>query len=104
MTDHRAKQVAAQFRAVSHMATVLARVSDDMASLHDAGHADTLIDMHGERTAAEMEILGDILNGMDAVDSAEDAWLNPVFTEAHRLWPRGRKCAHCGQKTAGEEG
>jgi hypothetical protein len=34
-----------------------------------------------------METLGDILNGMNAVDEKEDAWLDPIFREAQRLWP-----------------
>lgn len=47
--------------------------------------------MSGARTACQMEILGDILNGMDAVDDAEDGWLSPVFEEAHRMFPVAAK-------------
>ena len=82
------KQVAAQCRVVAHLASVLAQVHSDLADIHEAGPsgADEVLDLRGRWTAERMEVLGDILNGMDAV-TTEDAWVNPIFKEAHRLWP-----------------
>lgn len=85
-------QVAQQCKAVAHMATALAQVHSDKAEIIAAGgtlyNDSTLLNMIGRNTARYMEKLGDILNGMDAVDEKEDAWLDPVFEEAHRLWPQ----------------
>ena len=89
--EERRIQVAKQCEAVAHLATTLAGVHKDYAMLFREGHATTLIDMVGERTAYLMETLGNILNGMDAVDEQEDAWLGPVFAEAHRLWPQPKE-------------
>lgn len=80
------KQVALQCRAVAWMASALAGVQEDKGALFEAGHLDELLHVVGEQTAEQMEILGDILNGMDAV-SDEDDWLTPVFEEAHRRFP-----------------
>lgn len=80
------KQVADQCRVVAHLATALARVHSDYAALIEAGSMSDLHDRIGRRSAALMERLGDILNGMDAT-SAEDEWTYPVFEEAQRLFP-----------------
>lgn len=88
MSDNeRREQVIRQCEAVAHMAKAVAGVYGDYVTMFRDGHAGTLIDLVGERTAHLMEALGDILNGMDAVDETEDAWLDPVFIEARRLWP-----------------
>lgn len=78
------EQVVAQCTAVAYLAESLARVHRDYARFiyHD------LIDQVGKRTAAFMETLGDMLNGMDALDPKEDGFLDPIFEEAHRLWPQ----------------
>jgi hypothetical protein len=83
------KQVAAQCRAVAHLARALAEVHEHKAQLYDLekiAHP-TLIDFVGRNTASYMETLGNILNGMDAV-TQEDEVLAPVFKEAQRLWPQ----------------
>lgn len=85
--DEKREQVAKQCEAVAHMATALARVRTDYAKLLRAGQMDNLIEMIGPATARQMETLGNILNGMDAVDPKEDAWLGPVFAGAQRFWP-----------------
>lgn len=64
------EQVAEQCRAVVHM-----------------GKMDQLLDIVGQRTAHVMNVLGDILNDMDAVDDDADGWMEPIFAEAQRLWP-----------------
>lgn len=87
MTEKR-EQVAKQCEAVAHMATALAKLNADYAELFRHGAMDSLTEIVGRRTAYLMETLGDILNGMDAVDPEQDAWLDPVFAEAQRLWPQ----------------
>lgn len=90
MASEKRDQVAAQCRAVAHMATALAHVHSYKAELFAGGYADSLIELVGNSTASFMETLGDMLNGMDAVDSSEDDWMIPIFEEAHRLWPQKR--------------
>lgn len=91
IVDKKRAQVAKQCEAVAYMATALASVNTDFAKMFRAGHMDDLIEQVGPRTAHLMEVLGDILNGMDAVDK-KDKWLDPVFEQAHRFWPtRERK-------------
>lgn len=88
--DPRRKQVADQCRAVAHLAKALAEVNEDWARMfadEDCSGPDALVETIGDRTARHMELLGNILNGMDAVDEA-DEWMDPVFQEAHRLWPQ----------------
>lgn len=80
------KQVVLQYRAVAHLANAIARVHTEIAATIKS--SPELLDLRGKRSAHLMEILGDILNGMDAVDPAEDAWMDPIFKEAHRLWPK----------------
>lgn len=88
MTDaEKQAQVSAQCRAVAHLARALAQVHEDKARLLDLPQAYPPVDFVGKSTARYMETLGDILNGMDAVDEKEDAWLDPIFREAQRLWP-----------------
>jgi hypothetical protein len=82
------EQVTAQYRVVAQLAQSLADVHSQLAPfVGSGGHEDALLEMRGERSAEIMELLGDILNGMDAVDGDEDEWMNPVFHEAQRLWP-----------------
>lgn len=87
------EQVAKQYKAVAHMARAIAAVHEDIGAIIADGtygrDRQGFLDMIGRDSAARMEALGDILNGMDAVDDAEDEWLSAVFGEAHRLWPTG---------------
>ncbi len=82
------KQVAAQCEVVAHLAKALAAVHEDYATLFSSGDRgpQQIAGMVGSRTAAFMETLGDMLNGMDACDE-EDEWTDPIFREAQRLWP-----------------
>jgi hypothetical protein len=86
MDDATLEQVSKQCRAVAALARNLAEVHEDYAGLFGPGSPSTIADMVGRRTAAFMETLGDMLNGMDAVDE-NHAWMTPVFAEAHRRWP-----------------
>lgn len=78
-------QVAAQAHVVAALARNLAGVHEAHAEILEAGPC-SLVTMWGVRSAALMEKLGDILNGMDAV-SEEDAWMQPVFQAAQTLFP-----------------
>ena len=87
MVDEKQKQVAEQCRAVAHMAGVIADVYSQKVVIYNEVPNVPTTDLVGERTADLMEMLGDVLNGMDAV-TEEDDWLMPIFAEAHRRWPR----------------
>jgi hypothetical protein len=86
MPNDKREQVALQCAAVAHLAQALAGVRSDYVALVRSGALDQLLDQLGAETAQQMEMLGDILNGMDAV-ADDDEWLTPVFAEAQRLWP-----------------
>lgn len=85
------EQLVAQYRVVAHLARQIALVHEQMAETY--AHPEVplepgFLDMLGSNTAGRMETLGDMLNGMDAVDDKEDAWVNPVFQVAHATWPQ----------------
>lgn len=82
-------QIAAQYRAVAYLARAIADVHDQLTPAIKRGSCDGIASIQGPRSAAIMEILGDILNGMDAVDE-EDAVLDHVFEKAHELYPNAR--------------
>ena len=90
MISEKREQVAKQLEAVAHLATVLAEVSSNLVKMYrDPARKgpDKLIEIVGDRTARQMEVLGDMLNGMDAT-TEEDEWLTPIYETAHRLWPQ----------------
>jgi hypothetical protein len=82
-------QIAAQCKAIKYMATALARVHADYQKIFELSPcpAAEIADSVGQRSAAYMERLGDMLNAMDACAEEEDDWLDPVFVEAQRRWP-----------------
>jgi hypothetical protein len=88
MSDRRRKQISDQCKAIAHMATVLAQVHSDYASIFETsdGGLEGCEDMVGRRTTFFMEQLGDMLNATDTVTD-EDEWINPILEEAQRLWP-----------------
>lgn len=101
MNDDLKKQVAQQCRVISHMATAIAQVHTDKAASIDLGYGGddaSFFDMVGRWTAERMEILGDILNGMDAV-TEDDDWTHPIFEEAHRRWPSATRSMPSPQGT-----
>lgn len=79
-------QVADQCRAVAHMADALSDIYTCNEKMIRAEMMDELISEIGFRSAALMEELGDILNGMDAV-TEEDDWVNPIFEKSKELYP-----------------
>lgn len=89
MSKDKHQQVADQCRVVAHLANALAQVHIDKGKMIEAGvySKHGLLDFIGKSTAHLMEVLGDILNGMDAVDESEDSWVDPIFEEAHRMFP-----------------
>lgn len=89
MTDEEVfEQVSEQCRAVAHMAECVAKVHRDLQTLFEGKHggADTLRLVTGKSTHIRMEILGDMLNGMDAV-LPEDEWIGPIFETARLRFP-----------------
>lgn len=47
---------------------------------------ESLLPMVGKRTAEKMEVLGNMIDGMDASDES-DLWLDPVYDRAHEMFP-----------------
>lgn len=89
MVEKTKEQVIAQSRVVAHLAKQIAIVHEQTSDAYNSvDMSPTLIDLVGNRTASAMEALGDILNGMDAVDDDEDGWTAPVFEAAQKLWPQ----------------
>jgi hypothetical protein len=86
-TDEKRRQVADQYRVVAHLASALMDVHKQIEPSIRDGISDDLLDLRGKRSAHLMEVLGDILNGMDAVDNSEDGWTAPIFKRAQELWP-----------------
>lgn len=80
------KQVTDQCRVVAHLAKAIAGVHADLAATFEDGAFGQIIPMVGARTAAWMEILGNMLDGIDAV-TEDDDWTAPVFEESQRRWP-----------------
>ena len=81
------KQVAAQCRVIVHLANAIAELHGDLASIHEGGYANDILDYQGERTARLMETLGDILNGLDAVTATDEAATTHVFEKAREMFP-----------------
>lgn len=81
------RQVTAQFRVIAHLCKQIGRVHEQLAEMHESGHIPTLLDMHGADTAYRMELLGNMANNMDIVTD-EDAWVDPIYAEAHKRWPQ----------------
>lgn len=81
------EQVKRQYRAVAYLAKALSGVHVDLTDmLNEPGPHDRLLEMMGARSAYFMEVLGNALNEMDAVQIGND-WLDPIFAEAQRRWP-----------------
>lgn len=88
LTEKR-QQVVAQYRVIAHLCKQIGRVHEQLAEMHEDGHADQLLDMVGRDTADRMEVLGNMANNMDIVTD-DDAWLDPIYMEAHKRWPQPR--------------
>lgn len=93
--DEKRQQVADQCRAVAHLAKAIWEVYSDKAKIFasDDKGPDKLVDLVGKWSAGHMERLGDILNGMDAVEEGDD-WMIPIFEKAHRLFPQEGATPH----------
>ena len=83
MKDER-EQIADQCKAVAHMAQALADVYSAKEHILREGYQRT-VGIVGPESAALMETLGNVLNGMDAV-TEDDAWLDPIFKEAQKRY------------------
>lgn len=86
------EQVVAQYRVVAHLARQIALVHEQCAETYahtGTPMRDGFIDFIGEQTAQRMEVLGNMLNGMDAV-TEDDVWVDLIFSVAQATWPRTR--------------
>jgi hypothetical protein len=78
--NEKRKQVAAQCRAVALLAGNLADIYGSHAVMFDsAGPSDDILDIAGRESGRHMEVLGDILNGMDAVTHEDEAATRAAF-------------------------
>jgi len=77
------EQTKEQYRAVSHMAKSLAAVHAPNLMAKSSRGA---LEMQCVRSSEIMDMLGDTLNAMDAVDEREDGWLAPIFVKAQKVF------------------
>lgn len=96
-------QVAEQCRVVAHLASALARVHLDYVALCEVPAFADILPQVGQRSAALMEQLADVLNSMDAL-SDRDAWTRPIFEEAQRLYPAHQPAPAQSPSTSDREG
>jgi len=87
--DEKRQQVTDQCRVVAHLAKAIWEVYSDKAKIFasDSKGPDDIVDLVGKWSHGHMETLGDILNGMDAVDE-EDEWTAPIFEKAKVMFPQ----------------
>jgi hypothetical protein len=79
------EQTANQYKAVIHMATSLKTVHEQTLTAFPV-QSRGVMELQCVRSAEIMEMLGDLLNAMDAVDEDEDAWMDPIFEKAHEVF------------------
>ena len=85
MNDERT-QVADQCKVIIGLAKIIIEVHTDLEDCFRNSEAhDSLTKSIGKHTAQRMETLGDMINGMDAVEP-EDDWMVPFFEKAHKMW------------------
>jgi hypothetical protein len=101
--NEKRQQVVDQCRVVAHLAKAILEVYSDKARVyaHDIGESDAFIDFLGNVSARHMEKLGDILNGMDAVED-EDEWTGPIFEKAHQFFPQANEAPQSSRGNASE--
>lgn len=87
MTAEKRMQVARQHRAVAHLATQIAMLSFDCAEMILSGDHDAIIDVQGRSSHGWMELLGNMLNGVDAADDDAIRWMTPIFERACEMFP-----------------
>lgn len=87
MMHEKKEQVALQCDAVAYMAKIIAEVYSNYAMMFRNGDAEIVLEQVGARTASFMETLGNMINATDSC-TEEDEWMDSIFEEAQRLWPR----------------
>lgn len=87
MDKAKQEQVIAQLRVVRHLSNRLAEISDDYMKIMASENSADILDIVGNRSACQMEVLGDMLNGMDAADENADRFY-PIFDKAQEMWPQ----------------
>jgi len=79
------QQIVDQCRAIAHIAVQIANIHAELATIYEKNIPENILMVVGKRTAGLMEQLGDIMNGMDAVDT-DDAWLDPIFDRSQSMF------------------
>lgn len=79
-------QVCDQARAISHLAAQISKLYGELVSVYSCINSREFLEMVGTDSAKRMELLGEMLNNMDAVDSEEDTWTDPIFERAHEIF------------------
>ena len=69
-------------RVIAHLAMNILSLSMDKSVLFATGHWPSIHEFSARHAYDVMNILGDILNGMDAATD-EDKWMEPIFERAH---------------------
>ena len=82
--------------AVAHMAAQLTTIARQTAglcrSIRTQGESDKFARPILERSMQQMmECLGNLLNDLDAGEEGDDIWMDPLFNELHRRFPRDQK-------------
>jgi hypothetical protein len=100
--DEKRKQVADQCRVVAHLAKAIWEVYSDKARMFasDMTGPNDIVDLVGNNSARHMNKLGDILNGMDAVED-DDAWTDPIFERAKQQFPEATAAGSAVTSTDG---
>ena len=103
MDDVKRKQVSDQCPAIAHLAEIISKVHSGCAYLFASGSPmmTGLEDQVGERTACLLDYLGDVLNGMDAVDDG-DEWIGEVLRMSREIFPE-KDCPVCCEKIPHDE-
>ena len=81
----REEQVAAQYRVVAHMAEALADIHIQTIPLIEGGSLGVSLNIQAERSAKLIEVLGNILNSMDAIIPEQDAWMYPIIESSREF-------------------
>lgn len=79
------EQTANQYKAVIHMARSMLIVHEQTLPLIP-GQSRGILEIQCVQSAEIMEVLGDLLNAMDAVDEEEDGWIGPIFEKSHEVF------------------
>lgn len=79
-----ARQAHDQCRAAAHLSGILEKIYTAQAEILISGRG--LVDYMGGCSAGALEVLGDLVNEMDA-NNEDDEWIDPIIEAAQVRWP-----------------